>query len=247
MTPFPIHHILFDLGGTLMHARADWAPVFVASDQALVADLRRHHIYLDPAAFRARLQQYYRQRDQDCQETTYHFVLHELLQNLGYSSPSEHILRSALSAMFAITQSNWQLEEDALPSLRHFRAIGCQLGIFSNAGDDGDVQALVDKFAIRPYFDFVLTSSASFYRKPHPRAFELALAHWNISPAEALMVGDNLTADILGAQSLGMAAVWLKRRAQVEPGELQHIHPHAELETLNQLPAILEQLNRRLA
>ena len=114
MNASPIRHILFDLGGTLMHSRGDWLPIFERADQALTNKLREHHIKLDTKIFRARLHEYYEQRDKDFQETTYHFVLRELLKELGYAEVAESVLRSALDAMFSVTQSNWVLEDDAL-------------------------------------------------------------------------------------------------------------------------------------
>jgi FMN phosphatase YigB (HAD superfamily) len=187
MNTSPIRHILFDLGGTLMRARSDWKPILERGDQALADSLREHHIKLDAKTFRARLYEYYAQRDKDFQETTYHFVLRELLEGLGYAEVAEPVLRSALDAMFAITQSNWTLEDDTMESIRQLKSKNYKLGIFSNAGDDKDVRMLVWSLGIRPYFDFVLTSAACFYRKPHPRAFEIALARWNIPPEEAAM------------------------------------------------------------
>ena len=50
--------------------------------------------------FRTRLHQYYDQRDKDFQETTYHFVLRELLEELGYAEVDESVIRSALDAMY---------------------------------------------------------------------------------------------------------------------------------------------------
>ena len=118
-----------------------------------------------------------------------------------------------------------------------------KLGIFSNAGDDKDVQTLVENFGIRPHFDFVLTSAACFYRKPHARAFEIALARWNIPPEEAAMVGDSLQADIYGAKSLNMQTVWITRRAQFTADEEQRIHPDFSLPGLNELYTALEHIN----
>jgi FMN phosphatase YigB (HAD superfamily) len=164
MNASPIRHILFDLGGTLMHAHEDWMPILERADQALTNKLNQHRITLPAKIFRARLHQYYKQRDKDFQETTYHFVLRELLKELGYAEVSESILRSALDAMFSITQSNWVLEDDALESIQKLKSNNHHLGIFSNAGDDQDVRKLIENFGIHSYFDFVLTSAASYYR-----------------------------------------------------------------------------------
>ena len=243
MNASPIHHILFDLGGTLMHAREDWMPVFKRADQALTDTLREYDIELDSKIFRAHLHEYYAQRDKDYQETTYHFVLRELLETLGHTEIAESVIRSALDAMFEITQSNWVLEDDTLETIEQLKSKNYSLGIFSNAGDDMDVRTLVWSLALRPHFDFVLTSAACFYRKPHPRAFEIALARWNIPPEEAVMVGDSLQADIFGAKNVGMQAIWITRRAQFTEGEEQNIQPDFSVSSLKELPPILERIN----
>jgi putative hydrolase of the HAD superfamily len=244
MNASPIRHILFDLGGTLMHSRDDWASIFEQSDQALTDTLRAYSIELDAKVFRARLHEYYAQRDKDFYETTYHFVLRELLEKLGHAEIPEAVIRSALDAMFEVTQSNWVLEDDAMETLRQLKSQNYNLGIFSNAGDDKDVQEQVEGFGIRPYFDFVLTSAACFYRKPHTRAFEIALARWNIQPEEAIMVGDSLQADIFGAQSLGMKGIWISRRAKVTADKELDIHPSFSVVSLDEVLPTLEQLDQ---
>jgi HAD superfamily hydrolase (TIGR01549 family) len=239
----PLRHILFDLGGTLMHSRGDWASVLQHADQALSQKLNESNIELDKNIFRTRLHLYYEQRDQDFRETTYHFVLRELLEELGYAEVDETVIRSALDAMYSITQTNWVLEKDTVTTIQKLKSNNYQLGIFSNAGDDQDVQELIEGFGIRPYFDFVLTSAACYYRKPHPRAFEMALAQWSIPSYDAVMIGDSLEADIYGAKSLNMRTIWLARRAQFNEDDVQRIKPDFSLQNLNELLPTLEQIN----
>jgi 2-haloalkanoic acid dehalogenase type II len=245
MNASPIRHILFDLGGTLMHSHGDWVPVFERADQALTNKLHKHHIKLEAKIFRARLHEYYAQRDKNFQETTYHFVLRELLKELGYAKVAEPTLRSALDAMFSVTQSNWVLEDDALDTIQKLKSNNYHLGIFSNAGDDKDVRDLVKNFGIHSHFDFVLTSAACFYRKPHARAFEIALAQWSIPPEDAVMIGDSLEADIFGAKNLGMQTIWITRRAQFNADEraAQRIQPDFSISDLNGLLPTLESIN----
>ncbi len=246
MNASPIRHILFDLGGTLMYARGDWKAVLEKADQALTNKLREYDIELSSRTFRTRLHQYYDQRDRDLQETTYHFVLRELLKEIGYFEVAESVLRSALDAMYSITQTNWKLEDDALAAIQKLNHQNYRLGIFSNAGDDKDVQELIENFGIHPYFDFVLTSAACYYRKPHPRAFEIALAQWNIEPEEAVMVGDSLQADIIGAKNLNMQTIWITRRAKYNTDEraaAERIQPDFSVPSLDQLLPTLELIN----
>jgi len=238
--------VIFDLGGTLMYERASWETITVQADEALTNYLREQGMELNlstfPREFRKRLSQYFRKREKDLLETTYSFVLRDLLTDKGYGDVEETVLRSALDRLFAITQTNWVLEEDTLPTLQKLEADGYRLGLVSNAGDDQDVQQLARRFDISQYFDFLLTSAACSYRKPHPRIFELALSNWYFLPSEAVMVGDNLDADIRGAKSAGLYAVWISRRAGQQNGDPLPVQPDASLSTLHELPALLDRL-----
>ena len=241
-----IRAILFDFGGTLMYGRRSWAPIVAKADDALTNHLRSQGLEVSlntfSAEFRKRLDEYFKQREQDLLETTYTFVLRELLKDKGYTDLSSDFLRDALNALFSVTQENWALEEDAIPTLEILREKGYNLGIVSNAGDNTDVQQLAQGFGITKYFDFILTSAACSYRKPHPRIFELALSNWYCLPSEAVMIGDNLDADVRGAQESGLYGVWLSRRADPRTEKQEHIQPDASLSSLSEFPSLLDQL-----
>ena len=238
--------VIFDLGGTLMYERASWDPLIAQADETLTNYLRAQGMELNlssfPREFRKRLDRYFRKREKDLLETTYSFVLRDVLADKGYGDIPETIIRNALDRLFAITQTNWALEEDTLPTLKKLEEDGYRLGLVSNAGDDQDVQQLARHFGISQYFDFILTSAACSYRKPHPRIFELALSNWYFLPSEAVMVGDNLDADIRGAKSAGLYAVWISRRAGPNNGDPLPVPPDADLSSLNELPAVLDRL-----
>ncbi|MDL1912446.1 HAD family hydrolase [Chloroflexi bacterium CFX6] len=241
-----IRAVLFDFGGTLMYGRQDWAPIVAKADEALTDFLRSQGLEVSlntfPTEFRKRLDGYFKQREQDLLETTYSFVLRELLHEKGYDDVRGNLIRKALDTLFSVTQSNWALEEDALPTLQKLKEKGYQMGIISNAGDDADVQQLARKFGVTKYFDFILTSAACSYRKPHPRIFELALSNWYCPPNEAVMVGDNLDADIRGAQNAGIYGIWISRRADPKMEEQERVKPDASLSSLHELPATLDHL-----
>ena len=237
-----IDYLIFDLGGTLMYSKTDWHAIYEQADDALVQSLRHNHIDLKAEVFRDRLHTYYEQRDKDFYETTYHLVLRELLKELGHADVAEPVLRSALDALFHVTQGNWVIESDTVETLDKLKSENYKLGIFSNAGDDKDVQELVESFGIQKYFDFVLTSAACFYRKPHPRAFEIALAHWNADPTEAAMIGDSLDADIIGANQMEMTSIWITRRAQFNDEDIRRIKPDFSLRKLTELSPTLDRL-----
>jgi HAD superfamily hydrolase (TIGR01662 family) len=238
--------VIFDFGGTLMYGRNAWEPYIAQADEALTEYLRLQGMELNlntfPRDFRKRLDEYFRHREKDLLEATYSSVLRQVLIDKGYDDIPSDIIRNALDRLFAVTQINWALEEDSLPTLQKLEKSGYRLGLISNAGDDQDVQQLARGFGIHSYFDFILTSAACSYRKPHPRIFELALANWYLLPTEAVMVGDNLIADVQGAQKAGMFGVWINRRADPEMEKLESVSPDASLTSLAELPALLDHL-----
>ena len=241
-----IRAVLFDLGGTLMYSRDPWEPILERGYQALADSFCEQGFDLDcadlPRTVRYHLDRYFARRDEDLFETTYLAILHELLAEKGHPEADAKAIRRALDAFYAHTQPNWILEEDALLTLRTLEAGGYRLGLVSNAGDNQDVFQLVERFQIEPFFDFILTSAACSYRKPHPRIFELALAHWNIPPQEIAMVGDSLEADICGAQGLGIFTVWITRRVS-NAANRHGVRPEAEVQTLHELPALFSRLS----
>jgi putative hydrolase of the HAD superfamily len=241
-----IRAVLFDLGGTLMYSRESWEPILDRGYQALSESLLEHGFDLEkselPRTVRYHLDRYFARRDEDLFETTYTIVLREMLAEKGYPNVDIRVIRGALDAFYAHTQPNWILEEDAMLMLRTLEAGGYRLGLVSNAGDNQDVFQLMDRFGIEPFFDFILTSAACSYRKPHPRIFELALAHWNIPAHEIAMVGDSLEADIAGAKQLGIFTVWITRRV-THGATHSDVQPDASVSTLSELPVLFRRLS----
>ena len=79
-----------------------------------------------------------------------------------------------------------------------------------------------------PYFDHIMISGNYGYGKPDERLFQEALRLLAVEPQEAVMVGDKLTTDILGANRTGIASVWINRRGMSADGEIQ---PRYEITT----------------
>ena len=65
-------------------------------------------------------------------------------------------------------------------------------------------------------WDAIAVSVEAGYLKPHPALFQCALDELGTGAGEALMVGNSLAEDILGAQSLGMATAWRRSPPDAE-------------------------------
>jgi putative hydrolase of the HAD superfamily len=236
--------VLFDLGGTLLYSDATWPEIMERAIREMLSHLRLQGVALEDtflAEFRKRLDEYYVQREAEFIEPTTAYLLRTFLQDLGQPEPAPELVRSALRAFYAVSQSHWIAEEDAVPTLQSLQDAGYRLGAISNASDDADVQLLVDRAGLRPYFDFVLTSAACGIRKPNPRIFHIALDNWGLPPEATAMVGDTLGADVLGARNAGLLGVWITKRAET-PGNRDHldtIEPDLTVASLAELPAAL--------
>lgn len=246
-TRLPLEAVLFDLGNTLIYfdAQDHLDEVLHQADQALFLKLRAHGYAIQSdfqESFRRRMDLYYQEREVEFIEYTTRYVLRNLLEEQGYLV-NEASLIDSLHAYHQVTQSHWKLEGDTFQTLQHLVDKNIRLGLVSNAGDDADVQNLVDQAGIRSYFDVILSSAREGIRKPNPHIFWRALSALEAQPEQAAMVGDTLGADILGAQNAGLLAIWITRRADTPQNKAHRetIIPDATIHKLLELPDLIEQ------
>lgn len=209
--------VFFDLGSTLIWFTGDPEQASQAALRAAEEHLRSAGVDL-PQDFAPRYRAYaterQRWRDQHAVEVPAPALLRDALANMDVAAPAPAQIRQTLNAMYAQWQRFWQVEDDAQAAILALHQRGIRTAIISNAGYDEDVQMLVDQAGLRPLMAFILSSAACGYRKPHPAIFELALQRMQIPAGEAMMVGDLLETDVLGANRMGIRSVWLTRRSR---------------------------------
>jgi 2-haloalkanoic acid dehalogenase type II len=237
--------VLFDLGGTLVHFDGAWHEVMQAATVQLLEHLQGLGFKLDGESFlnefQQRLEEYYVQREAEFIEYTTARILRDMLFNLGNKEVTIEMLAPALERLYAVSQAHWKPEPDADKTLKMLKQAGLQLAVISNAGDDADVQTLVNNSGLRPYLDFALSSAACGIRKPNPLIFKIALEQWALHREDVIMVGDTLGADILGARNAGITSVWITRRADT-PANRDHldtIKPDFTISALAELPNLV--------
>ena len=238
----PIRVIFFDLGNTLIYDKPGaWKETFQRADEALWKTLREFgvrssavELYGDHETL---LHYYYKLREGELDEPGICAVLRELLNNHKISI-SEKKLQSALRSMYAVTQTNWYIEDDAIPVTQALLDRGYRLGIISNGAEDLNTYELIDKAGLRSYFEFILSSASFGKRKPHPGIFHAALDHFQYPPEQTVMVGDSYEADILGAHHLGINTIWVTRRVP-NPLEKRVIQPDATVSRLHEILPLL--------
>jgi len=239
-----IRAVIFDLGGTLIHDEEPWPPFFRRADLVLIEALQNEGLKIKPAAFfhgqRGLLDLYYDRRGDTTEEETTTVLLRQLLEEQDNRKISNEFIATVLRAMYAVTQSNWFPEEDAIPTLKTLKERGFHLGLISNAADDENTQTLVDKGGFRPYLEFILSSAAFGKRKPHPAIFQAALDHFGVKANQAVMVGDLMETDILGAHQTGMRSIWITRRVNKKESGIR-LEPDAVVSTLREIPGLIKE------
>lgn len=100
---------------------------------------------------------------------------------------------------------------------------------------------LLDAGAFVAGLEYAAQVEAEIVGKPTAAYFESALAELDSTPSEAVMVGDDVEADIGGAKQIGMRGV-LVRTGKFRPAALEEADPQpdAVLDSIAELPAWIE-------
>jgi HAD superfamily hydrolase (TIGR01662 family) len=112
---------------------------------------------------------------------------------------------------------HFELYDDVAPVLRDLDAAGVRLGLISNS--HRCLASFEAHFELKGLIAAAISSSEHGLMKPHPSIFHAALDRVQVSPAEAVMVGDNVRQDVEGAIGAGMRAVLLHRSSEPHPRE----------------------------
>ncbi|REE57355.1 putative hydrolase of the HAD superfamily [Paenibacillus taihuensis] len=107
-----------------------------------------------------------------------------------------------------------------------------KLLLLTNGSPDLQREKLAGVPAIVPYFDHIIISGEFGKGKPAAEIFHHALERLGIEPEHGIMVGDKLTTDILGANTIGMTSVWINRHSMTRSDEIIPAHEIKHLEEL---------------
>ena len=238
--------VIFDLGSTLLSHEYNnrWPLLRPRLITGLIRDLHAQGLQFDDNAFAntftRNIVDFDGQRQTHFKEITSEYVLRATFADLNISPDGFDVPR-ALAAYFGPSEALWKPMPRVYETLDMLRARGLRLAIVSNAADDANVQRLIDNHALRYYFDPIVVSAAAGIRKPNPRIFDFVLNAWKFAPAEVVMIGDTLGADVLGAKNAGLKSVWVTMQADT-PDNAAHretIVPDATATSLAELPDLL--------
>jgi putative hydrolase of the HAD superfamily len=134
-------------------------------------------------------------------------VLARAYEAAGYEPARALELAEAARRLYVDPGVGWALFDDTLSSLDRLSQAGWTHAILSNHVPE--LRQIVVGLALDDVVAFVSCSAETGYEKPHARAFASVLDR--LRPSEAWMVGDNVVADVLGAEAVGIPAVLVRR------------------------------------
>jgi HAD superfamily hydrolase (TIGR01662 family) len=242
----PFDVLLFDLGNTLIYFDGDWG-LTAARAQTRAAHALAEFGYLSNETLFAMqlgkaMQRYALERRQDMREPTARIAFLWAVQSLGIKKMTEEHLSTVIQEYYSVSEAHWKLPRETHPTLAKLRATGYRLGLISNAADAGNVHRQLEKHSLESIFELTLISAELDLRKPDKRIFRKAIEHFGASAGRALMIGDTLDADILGARNAGMDSVWLTRWANTPENRSNQRRylPTKRIHSLRMLPAVLK-------
>jgi len=92
--------------------------------------------------------------------------------------------------------------EGAIPVLRQLQEAGYRLAVVSNRAHPYHEE--LERLGLASFFEFALAGGEINSYKPQPGIFETALQRLETHPRQAIYVGDNYFADVIGARQAGL-------------------------------------------
>ncbi len=158
----------------------------------------------------------------------------EGLKALGVDDPE---LGAKLADLFPTIRRTKHYVYDETYSILDSLKENYKLLLLTNGSPDLQNEKLTGVPDLPPYFDHIVISGGFGRGKPDPSIFRHALDLLNVSPDEAIMVGDKLTTDILGANQTGIASVWINRTEMKRDDE---IVPDYEITSLQEIDNVIK-------
>lgn len=209
--PYNIKAVFFDLDGTLRHSVPSGGEVFTdyvvtlglaVNDEARLRALRWEHLYW---ASSVDLRDDLLAHAGETENSWIEYSRRRLIA-LGASPQwAREFAAKASVHMGEFYRPESIVPEDVRRALPQLKQAGYILGVISNR--DKPFLDVLKHHGIDEFFDFSLAAGEVNVFKPEPGVFEHALQRLNLSPQEAIYVGDNYYADVVGARRAGLQPV----------------------------------------
>ena len=201
--------VFFDVDFTLIHP----GPRFQA--EGYQSSCAQYGIVVDPSAFERAVTAaapILDSEDRLYEDALFVRYTARIIEMMGGCGPHVETVAREIYADWAEHQ-HFDLYDDVPEALRTLKDNGFRLGLISNS--HRPLASFQSHFELEGLISVTVSSSDHGFMKPHPSIFRAALELMQVSPEEAVMVGDSLAHDVTGAREAGMRAVLLSRRQAI--------------------------------
>ncbi|MBI4864248.1 MAG: HAD family hydrolase [Candidatus Riflebacteria bacterium] len=157
-----------------------------------------------------------------------------MLQELGVAKPGPSLVADLAWSFRKFTRTRCQPLPGANDLIQRLR-MDYKLGIVANAQKLFTMKEL-EELRLVEAFEAITLSSNTGFRKPSSKIFEVCLQDLEVSPEEAIFVGDSIEEDIVGAKSVGMKTLLISSTAQTGP-----VEPDGRIKRINEVSRFLEE------
>ena len=140
-----------------------------------------------------------------------------LLAEVGVIAPDSELAAQQYRTAYRAAQA---LNPGVLDVLEAIRERGIKIGVLTSYARETQ-QEKVRALGLEPLIDALLTYDET-PPKPDPRSYRAICAALNVSPNEAVMVGDHWRNDVAGAVAAGLRAVWYNPAGLAPPDSTPH-------------------------
>jgi putative hydrolase of the HAD superfamily len=206
--------VLLDVGDTMVRPDPSWRDVYAT----VFAD---HGIEATADQFEAAFREAWKDWEQEgpfeaSEEASFERLMaldRLVFGRLGYPDLPESFFRDVDQAFRQ--RSAFHVFPDVIPALKAMRASGLRLAVVSNWG--WAAPELLQTLELAQHFEVLSISARVGYQKPHPAIFEHALELLGVDASQAIHVGDDPKADVLGARRAGIEPVLVDRHGRAHP------------------------------
>lgn len=212
-----IRGVLFDWDGTLVY---DEASSFARPCQAVAGMARGLGIAIDGSGLEGALTAVMPAYVPGVTLTSPHIddLLRDAFAHAGHEVTAPELV-SYSRCFFDAAVAGQRLFDDARAILASLRMRGYAVGVVTNTIFPGTLVASnLSRLGIAGYIDAIVTSVDAGVGKPHPAPYVAALEALQLTPDEAIFVGDRVETDMTGAHAVGLMGVLINRDARPATG-----------------------------
>ncbi len=199
-----IKHVFFDLDHTLWDFETNSAKTFEFIFNQSKIDVKLNDFLSHYIPINHKYWKLYRE-EKISKSSLRYGRLKEAFDGLEYTVSEDMIHH--LSEIYIDNLANYNTLFEGTIEVLNYLVPKYELHIITNGFEEIQLKKL-QKSEISHFFDKVITSESVGVKKPNPIIFNHALEVANAEPKKSMMIGDNLEADIEGAQQIGMQTIF---------------------------------------